>query len=737
MRAEVKNHNGTPAYWQDGRPVFYSLMWGSPPGVDEYGFERCARRFAEANVHLFTFDVGTTGTPPEWCGPKPGLSGHFDFSTFATRMGHILEADPQARFHLRIQLEMPDWWLELYPEECERVSDGRSLRQSFASQVWRRQVHEFLRAMVDEVERAGLGERVVAYQCAVGSSGEWVKGPSAMGLVCGDYSQPMQAHFRQWLAAHYKEDTALQAAWNQPDVTLSAAQVPSADAQFNTTMFTFRDPRKEQPVVDYYTCLAELSADLLLEFCRTVKEACESKALVGAFYGYLLELSWNAGFFGEGLDSEYSTVQRSGHLGLGRVLRSPDIDFLASPYSYGLRGIGGDGSAMPPTESLRLHGKLYIFEDDTRTYLAENDRFNYGKAENLEESLALLKRNFAYVTHHGHGIWWLAGWNPQTPHVDLDREPAFRPLIAQFQQLGQFALHLDRTPGAQIAVLLDDESFYYENPRNTLDLPLIYQQRLWGLPHMGAPFDVYLLNDLLEGRLPPYKLYVFLNAFHLMDDRREALKRQLRKNGQTALWIYAPGYLKDTGATEHMTDLTGIQFEAGEHPWGPLICLLNSEHPITRRLSPDLTWGTNSALGPVFHVEDPDAVTLGNVVYSKGRNRPGFVVKEFGDWRSVYSAAPNLPASVLREIARYAGVHIYSERGDTLYASRQLVTLHTAAGGPRAIRLPSEVETVYELFEGREVARNTDHFDVDLKGSSTQMWYTGDRALLERLTKVR
>ena len=51
-----------------------------------------------------------------------------------------------------------------------------------------------------------------------------------------------------------------------------------------------------------------------------------------------------------------SYYERSGHLGLAQVLASPHVDFLVSPYSYGFRGIGGDGPSMLPSESLRLHG---------------------------------------------------------------------------------------------------------------------------------------------------------------------------------------------------------------------------------------------------------------------------------------------------------------------------------------------------------------------------------------------
>ena len=278
---------------------------------------------------------------------------------------------------------------------------------------------------------------------------------------------------------------------------------------------------------------------------------------------------------------------------------------------------------------------------------------------------------------------------------------------------------------------MDDESLLYQSVRNDLDIPLIFQQKLWGLPRLGAPADYYLLQDLIEGRLPPYKLYIFLNAFRLDRDRREGLARALRREGRTAVWIYAPGYIEDEPGLEHMTDLTGFRFASGEHMWGPLLHILDFEHPITQGLSQDLFWGTNSRLGPLFHLDDPDAEVLGQVVYSQGRCRPGFGVKRFEDWTSIYVAAPNLPSSVLRGIARYAGVHIYNDAGDVLYATPQLLSVHTISGGAREFALPETVEVVYELFEREQVAEHTDRFEVKLAPKSTTLYYTGVAELLE------
>jgi len=726
LLAEVKPHNGAPTLFLNGRPAFPGIYWVSGPEPDRWDFSEQARRNADAGIHIYAFDVGKGR---EWIGPATDPAHPFDFSTVETRFGRILEADPQALFHLRIYLETghDDWWEKTYPGECEVTSEGKHNGMSFASTVWRAEVKEFLRAYADHLRRVGLSERVLAYQAGTGHTGEWVKGETSMYWPCGDYSVPMRRHFRDWLRRKYKDSArSLQAAWAKPSVTFDSAEVPGAEAQLNARRYTFRDPNKEQDVIDYYECLAELCADCLIDFCKTAKEATNSTKLAGAFYGYLLDLAWNGGFFRERPDSDYSTYQRSGHLGLAQVLRSPHVDFLVSPYSYGFRGIGGDGPSMLPAESVRLHGKLCLIEDDTRTHSDSQDP-NYGQAATLAESVAILRRNFAGVVTRGQGIWW-ATWK-----VDTIKEPAFHPLLKTFEKLGTFALSLDRRPASEIAVFIDDESFFYESVKNTLDLPLIFQQRLWGLPRLGAPFDVYLLQDLLEESLFPYKLCIFLNVFRLDEKRRGALKSAVRRSQCTSLWVYAPGLIKDDLSLENMTDLTGFRFGMGEQPWGPLIHVTDFGHPITKDLGQDLFWGTNSKLAPLFHVDDAEARVLGQVVYSQGNCRPGFAVKKFPEWTSVYSAAPNLPASVLRGVARFAGVHIYSDAGDVLSASRQLLGVHTSGGGRRTFKLPRPVETIHDLFENKTVAKNTAEFEVTLPPASTSLFYTGETRLLGSL----
>ena len=272
----------------------------------------------------------------------------------------------------------------------------------------------------------------------------------------------MRRHFRAWLRDRYEGDVAkLRGAWADPAVSFDTAEVPSAEKQFSTSLFLFRDPKKERSVIDYFECFAELADDDLIEFCRFVKE--ETRRILAG--------------------GELSTYQRSGHLGLHRVLKSPHIDFIVSPY--------------------RMHP--------------------------AKNTMAVYRRNFAQIVTHGLGVTWMHD-------SGMDDFPENRqewwPLLARTQRIGTWALDLDRTPASEVAVFLDPESFFYQTLKNSLDLPLIFQQKLVSLNRFGAPRDVDLLDDLLDGGLPDYKLYMFLNPWHLDRTRREKLAKVVKRVGK-------------------------------------------------------------------------------------------------------------------------------------------------------------------------------------------------------------
>ena len=751
MKAQVRQHNGTPTLFLDDQPVFADCQWVGSLDAQWVTPDTLTaiRAYRDSNIHIYSTDA----LAYEWTEPRADGGQRFDFSPLAERLQVVIKEDPQALFILRIMFEtkycINNWFNDRYPEELEGLSDGAVISASFASSVWQADVKEVLVAYIAYLRQAGLYEHVMAFQICTGVCGEWIKAWSSMGLASGDASAPMQRAFRAWLRKKYAgSEPALQTAWADPAVTFETASVPTDAEQDNPTHYLFRDPRRERKTIDFNACYAETATDALLAFCRVVKEQTNNEKLTGAFFGYLMDLAWNDTFFTDGYGnaeaSHVSTIQRSSHLGLAQALRSPDIDFFVSPYSYHFRGLGGDGLPMQPTESLRVHGKLYLFEEDT---LMHNNLDKTKRMHPVTRSIAIYQRNFAQIVTHGLGVTWLE--NAQYPEDPSIVDEAHR-WQKRYQAIGTWALDLNRAPSAEVAVFLDDESYLYEGNRNNIDLPLIAHQRHMTLNRFGAPHDLYLLNDLLEGGLPEYKLYVFLNPFHLNNQRRQALKDIVRRNGHTALWYYAPGYINADapgaeGAAIHldyMTDLTGFSFDAGRSYWSAMGHVTDFTHPITQGIPQDLFWGSTRPLAPIFHVEDAQATVLGEVIYGLGRCKPGLVLKTFGSdpadtWTSVYSATPTLPAALLRGIARHAGVHLYSEEGDVLYATPDLLSVHTTSGGGRTFKLPRRVEAVYDLFHERMIQCDTAQFEVQLPPASTALYYTGPADRLNSLSSQR
>ena len=83
---------------------------------------------------------------------------------------------------------------------------------------------------------------------------------------------------------------------------------------------------------------------------------------------------------------------------------------------------------------------------------------------------------------------------------------------------------------------------------------------------------------------------------------------------------------------------------------------------------------------------------------------PAASVRQHEGWMSVYLAAPIASPVSLRNLARLAGLHVYLDTNDAIYASGSLVGVHTQSAGKDRIRLPVKA-TVTDLFTGGESRR--------------------------------
>ncbi len=725
--SEVRLHKGIPALFVNGRLT--SQVLGAPYRTTEADF----KDFLDAGISIFSIYLRF-----DWTGPE-----QYDFTKVDDKLAFFLKLAPDALFLPRILLTPGEWWCKEFPDEITMRDDGSpagmfrpACHPSLASEVYRDLSHKAMTAFITHLENL-WGEHIVGYQPGNGFGGEWLMfnsfwevrpgadPPTKFGVE--DYSPPARAAFRRWLVKIYKGSVEdLRRSWGDPEVTFDNAEPPDEIERYSSNHGIFFDPGISRRVTDYFSFFNDMTADMLLANCRWIKEITNRKKIVGSFYGYL----W--------CNFPNLSVNHTGHLGFTRVLRSSDVDFIASPYTYDNKQLGGPNNSQTLPENVLLHGKLYFNEVDTETHLFQR-QWRWGESlnnpKNWEETRGLLIRDFGYTLTKGIGMWWT------NLHGGNFHDPQIIGLLRDLKQVDKNHLETDRRNNTEIAVVLDEETFKYFGDGEPLFNALLTAQKQWELGFMGAPWEPYLLTDMDNPRLRDFKLYVFLNTFRVTPAQREAIHTRLKRNGATAVWIYAPGYIGDRGlSTDFMQELTGIHLVEDDSAGELRVEISAFDHPYTESLPQGFVYGTDVNVAniirwydhqiylkdprdpslrrdlpgfriqPRFWSDDPKAEVLGKLA---GLKKPGLVVKPQAGWTSVYSSAPILPAALLRNIARASGCHIYSDADDVIYASRSFLCIYAPRGGARVIRLPQKA-TVVDLLDQRILAKEAEEFELKL-----------------------
>jgi hypothetical protein len=728
LTSDVRMVEGKPALFVNG--VQRSMILAAPYRQGPRDFNT----FRAGGIEIFNFYVRFP-----WTGPS-----EWDFSGVDEKLDEYKSIDPDALFLPRILLTPGDWFGETYPDEITRRDDGTPAgmfgdrtHPSFASETYRELSHQLMIALITDLEEHH-GDRIIGYQVGNGFGGEWLpfnsfwetRGdqphPTKFGVE--DYSEASIRAFRGWLREKYNDDVAaLQEAWGDAAVTFETAQAPNEVERFSTTRGIFFDPAVSSQVPDFLMYFNDSVGDVLLENARWIKEITGGRKIVGSFFGAI----W--------LNFPNLSSNHAGQLALTRVLASEDIDFLCSPYTYDNKYVGGPHNAQSLPEAAGLHGKLYFSETDTETHLTQR-QWRWGNSlhtpETWEEARGLLIRDFGYVFTKGVGMWWtdLFGGTFDDPQIT--------DLLARLKRIDEEHLTVDKGSIAEVAVILDEPSFTYAGDGEPVFNAWLTAQKQWELGFMGMPWEPHLLSDMDNSDLRDFKVYIFLNTIRVSAEQRRAIHERLRRNGATAVWVYATGYIDELADVANMSALTGIRLAEDMRPGELHVDITNRGHLITRGLPEGLAYGTDErveeiiryydhqvylkdprdpglhrdlpgfSVSPRFYADDPEATVLGTM--GAGLGRPGLVVKEVDGFRSIFSGAPILPSSLLRGIARSAGVHIFSDADDVVTANRHFLSIYAPKGGTRTVRLP-ERATVVDLIDQRTIAREVTEFDLEME----------------------
>ncbi|NLH99643.1 MAG: hypothetical protein GX446_09155 [Chthonomonadales bacterium] len=696
--AEVKLHRGAPTLFINGKPHNGMAYAAYGPSVEVF------TDFARAGVDLFTFSA----TPTEagyglsktvWTAP-----GVYDYSEMDRRIAMVLQANPNAYFFPRLYLHAPRWWSERHPDDIVMMDpgDGKPIpfvhagdkpAPSWVSEAWRKDTIEGLRRLIAHIESSPYADRCIGYHLASGTTEEWMMwGANEDQWV--DYSAANVAAFRAWLRARYGSVEALRSAWNDSTVSFDSATVPTRAERARTYLGSLRDPDRERRVMDFYEYNSDHVADTICTFAGAVKSITGRRKTVGVFYGYLLQLC------GE------QRQQNAGHLALGKVLASPDIDFVCSPTGYAFRQVGGEGTShfMSLFGSVRAHGKLWFNENDVRTSVSGGQPGEWGRPVDVAGDILQQDKELANALTNGAAQWWFdVGGNRYN-------DPRLMGRIGELTRAASRAVALDRTACDEVAMVVDERSLTCLRVGDPLGAMLLIGQ-IPALARIGAPVGHYLQSDL--PRISDRKVFLFMTSFAPTEEERKAIDA-LKGGGRTLVFFYAPGLYRAgrlSGAA--MEELTGIRIRRTAGP-GPLRATLTGGSALTDGLV-GMAVGADLNAEPAFVADDPDA----SVIARAADGSAAIVLKRHADWTSVYSAVPLWPARLLRNLCRSAGVHEYIATDDVVWATRGAVAVSAREGGQRLIHLP-RAATVRDLFSGELVARDVLEFRADFAPLQTR-----------------
>ena len=666
-----------------------------------------------------------------------------------------LRAVPEAWLILRTEMYPPAAWMDAHPDEIMQLTGGIpaepwytsadcKVMQCLASRRWREDQAAELDRLLEWMAEQPFAERVIGFFLNAGGTGEWyVPAHTVYGDQTTDHSPAFRTQFAATLRETYGDDDTLRAAWKMPEATIDNPPIPAAaDHAFlaqevalfahyhgedalppappvDAAIGPFINPDTHRFTADFYRALNQGSADSIISFARHLKARTGGMKIVGSFYG-------GFGPATHGSASEHT-----------RVLDSGVVDFLASPGDYVNRKPGGDVALHNMLDSYRLRDKLFVLEEDTRTF-AMNPCPDWG-VNTLAESIEVMKRDFGRSLAEDLTAWWFdMAWHERRWY----RFPKMQAMIQRQQQVAHTLYARPRAPQAEIAFLYDQESLLYTGNWTLADLG--HRLRSWEMHRIGAPVAYHYLEDLEHPAMPDYKLYVFVNAFVLDDHRRALIAQFLHRQPCTALWLYAPGIIHPDRdprfAVENVTALTGVQTGCLLEPALPY-CRLTPEGAQRlpdARADWDYGWFTDressgtveswlqpqglaqfSLLYPYLFGDDPNAEVL---LRFNADDRPAMVMAEHDGLRTInaYIKAPR--AELFRGAARLAGCHIYNTSDDILYASPHFVTLHASVSGEKVIQLPSPVDP-YEIYEQRSYGTGITELRFILRKGETRTFY--------------
>jgi len=719
LKCEVKNHLGSPTLFINDEPTAPFIFYGNAESTNiNSNFIKQAKLAKKAGIEIYSFRV-----PMIWKerSSYSTLYRKFDnkkeaYAKLDSVIDRVLKFNPNALIIPRFYLHPPIWWLNKNPDEKILYSDGSASRISLASTKWRSYVKTSLKDFIKHCEKK-YGNNIIGYHPTILNTGECFY-ERAWEQVYSGFEKPLKKGFAKWVQNKYKKINNLRTAWNNDKITFDKISLPTADQRSHSTDVFFRDPRKDKFVIDFYEYKNSLVADTINFFAEIIKKETNRKKVCITFYGYTFELA-----------ALPHGPQISGHLAMKKLLKSDNIDIICSPISYSNRRPDGLGAFMCAVDSVRAAGKLWINEDDTRTYLCENpERFNFGNIKNLQENMWIYNKHFARIFPRRLGTWYMDlfdnGW---LNSADIWRH------IYILRKIYESQLNVPSSWKPEVAVIIDEKSPLFLASNNKLTAPL-YSGLRSRLYRMGTPFSIYLLSDVLDGSIKLPKVNIFLGTWHLEKAGRAKLISALQD--KTAVWFYGAGYMDESVASKNnISKLTGFSFKELKNIRPEIKFIKNN------KLNDKLTGKT--FVPQMFGGMDISNIfqTYGFLIdenYQKqwGINKNKNVIPlavfnngsvalastKYSGFTSIYCGIAGLPSQFFRNVLKNAGVHIYVDSDVMVEADDNFLSVSSFSQSTKSIILKPG-KYLFDIFNNKKLLPKKNIIKDNFKSGETKLYW--------------
>lgn len=666
----------------------------------------------------------------------------------------ILKYAPDAHIWIRFQSTTPPLgWCKKHPDELLIDAFGQQPREpSLASDSYIEQLERYIENVIRFCERQDWAGAIAGY--VLYPLGEGTTQLAAQGHLF-DQSPAMSRAFRQFLRRRYQTDTALQDAWGCKNITLDTVTTPR-DQDFLARGRTRYDeivyhgysgkrtphrlhwpePQEIADARDYCDCMRELTVRCFRTMLNTVRRLAPHRLTgLDAFKGNMLGWPLVPRFLGDYQSHQGIMHASSGAYGMAELLNLPELDVVATPHDYLDRSMGAGYDPEGIGDAVVAAGKVMMVEEDQRTRTVNQPYFNPLKTD--AEIHAGFWRNFGAAIARGFNSYPMEICGQGSYYDD----PVIQEILTARARVQTAATFWERHEVSSLCMVFDDWSVIDEDISDIDYLRLAsIDQRLYGLARCGVPFKVHLLEDLARENFPDcHRVFYFPNLYRLDEKRHAQLKDRLFRNGNVIILGPATGMVTRNGTTaERISDWSGMPFTLLHQESPRHVSVNNFTHPITRRFRQRIDYGDSYPYGPILVPEEsPEVTRLGHIQLPAALDGAGLVIREFGlgaagngrpgvrgegDYAIIFSTAVPLPAPLLRECCRYAGVHVYSEEDDLIWADSCTLTVHSVYSGTRSVALPQKT-TVWDLINGECLGQEMESIQFTVNPPQTRMFY--------------